>query len=269
MQNHYISGNLRKPKKKRAYWAIRPTGTAVIFVHGLMGEAVGTWSNFEGLLLRSSKCQGCDLIFYKYNSIEAQTHSSSALLYEYLDELLTTPAVIVNKDAILGERRATDFKYKKVILVAHSLGSIICRQALLEANTAKDDWRGCIELVLFAPAHLGATDIEDLVTEIASIFSAKWVVSGAKVRWPVLKDLRKGSDLLNKLASGTREAIEGGKADFLRAKKVVFGEFDRVVVIDNFCGDARLKVFAGKGHRSVCKPNDTFLDPVKAVLEFL
>jgi pimeloyl-ACP methyl ester carboxylesterase len=269
MQNHYISGDLGKPKKKRAYWAVRPTGTAVIFVHGLMGEAVGTWSNFEGLLLKSGKCQGCDLIFYKYNSTDAQVHSNSALLYEYLDELLTTPAAIVNKDAILGERRAPDFKYKKVILVAHSLGSIICRQALLEANTAKDDWREYIELVLFAPAHLGAMNIEDFVTEIASIFRAKWVVAGAKVRWPVLKDLRKGSDLLTELASGTQKAVVGGKADFLRAKKVVFGEFDRVVFVDNFCGDARLKVFAGKDHRSVCKPNDTFLDPVKAVLEFL
>jgi hypothetical protein len=64
-QSHEISGDLKNAKTKRAYWAVKPTGTVVIFVHGLMGEAVGTWSNFEGLLLKSDKCQGCDLVSLK------------------------------------------------------------------------------------------------------------------------------------------------------------------------------------------------------------
>ena len=41
-QNHEISGDLRNAKAKRAYWAMNPTGTVIIFAHGLMGEAVGT-----------------------------------------------------------------------------------------------------------------------------------------------------------------------------------------------------------------------------------
>ena len=269
MQNHYISGDISKLKERRAYWAIKPNGTVVIFVHGLMGEAVGAWSDFERMLLSTPKGAGCDLIFYKYNSTDAQTGASSRMLYNYLKALLTKPAAIVNKDLMLTDRRAANFEYKKVILVAHSLGSIICRQALLQASKSKDNWADLVQLILFAPAHLGATDIGGFASAVAAVFKANFVVSAAELKWPVLKELQQGSDTLKKLSHRTKKALVGGKAQFLRAKKVVFGELDGVVIIDDFCDDAPYDIFDGKGHRDVCKPKDSFRSPLEAVLEFL
>jgi Putative serine esterase (DUF676) len=269
MQNHYISGDINKSKMRRAYWAFRPNGVVIIFVHGLLGEAVGTWSNFESLLLKSNKCQGCDIIFYKYNSTDDQTHASSKLFYGYLSELLTNPAKLINRDSMLLKRRGAHFQYTKVILIAHSLGSIICRQALLEAYSTEDNWRDLIDLVLFAPAHLGSRNISGFVEEFAAALGVNWIVTGAKLFWPTLGELERNSDTLQKLERETRKALRSRNAACLKAKRVVFGQSDKVVIIGDFCSDEKYKIFAGKGHKDVCKPKDGFLEPLDVVLERL
>jgi pimeloyl-ACP methyl ester carboxylesterase len=170
----------------------------------------------------------------------------------------------MSKDARSGE-----FQYKKVVLVAHSMGAIICRQALLRANASRDTWGDLVQLVLFAPAHLGATDIAGFASAVAEVAKAKFIVSVAELKWPVLKELQQESDTLKKLSNRTKKAIVGGKAQYLRAKKVVFGELDKVVIVDEFCSDEPYDVFEGKGHRDVCKPKASFRDPLDAVLEFL
>ncbi len=87
---------------------MEPNGTAVIFVHGLMGEAVGTWSDFERLLLKSEKCAGRDLLFYPYNSADARTGANATLFYSYLGRLLKTPSAVVTEDSALARRRETN-----------------------------------------------------------------------------------------------------------------------------------------------------------------
>ena len=82
------------------------------------------------------------------------------------------------------------------------------------------------------------------------------VVPASKLRWPVLKELEEGSVVLKDLASGTESAVREGKAKFLKAVKVIFGELDKVVIVRDFCNDEPMDVIEGKGHKDVCKPNN-------------
>jgi pimeloyl-ACP methyl ester carboxylesterase len=271
MQSHYISGDVRTAKGMRAYWAVEPQGTAILFVHGWKGQAVGTWSDFERLLSASPKCSSCDLIFYAYDSLRQQTLISATDLYRYLNLMFNWPLQLINKDLEPEAERGTDFYYKRIILVAHSLGAIICRQALLRAYTAHDRWPDKTELVLFAPAHLGAPNIISFITEVAGFFKVPLAIGAAKFWWPTINELREDSNTITDLAKKTAAALATGGANYLRARKVFFGKRERIVTVGNFCEDAPADSdsFPNKGHVGVCKPKDGFRAPLDEVLRIL
>jgi hypothetical protein len=269
MQNHYIARNVRTTKKTRAYWAIKPGGTAILFVHGWKGKAVGTWSDFERLLSASPQCSGCDLIFYSYDSLRQQTLISATQLYRYLNLLFPRPLQLINKDLEPEVRRGNDFRYERIMLVAHSMGAIICRQALLRAYQADDWWPHQTELVLFAPAHLGAPNIVSFMTEVAGFLKVPFAIGAAKFWWPTINELKENSNTINDLAKRTAAALATGSADYLRARKVFFGERERIVTVGNFCEDAPIASFPNKGHVGVCKPKDSFRTPLDEVLRIL
>jgi pimeloyl-ACP methyl ester carboxylesterase len=269
MQNHYISGDIRTAKKMRTYWAVKPEGTAIIFVHGWKGEAVGTWSDFERLLSSSSACRGVDLIFYTYDSLREPTLASSADLYKYLKLLFKSPLQKINKDLIHSTHRQPQFHYDRILLIGHSLGAVICRQALLRAYQSGDKWPKKTELVLFAPAHLGAPNIISFATEIAGFLKIPILIAAAEFWLPTINELKENSSTLKELASGTALALASGKANYLRAKKVLFGKHERIVTVGNFCEDAPADFFANKGHTDVCKPKDAFPEPLTEILGLL
>jgi hypothetical protein len=271
MQNHFIAGDVRGPKATRAYWAIKPQGTAIIFVHGWKGQAVGTWSVFERMLSADTKCRGCDLVFYSYDSLKQPTLISAGDLYKYLKRLFIEPSSVVNKDVRWGFERGSSFQFSRVLLVAHSLGAVICRQALLRAYKTGDKWPEKTELVLFAPAHLGSTNIHSFVTEVAGLLKIPLAVAAAEFWWPTINELKEKSITLTALENQTAKALASGKADYLRAKKVFFGKKERIVTVGDFCEDEPFDsdLFPGKGHVAVCKPRDGFRTPFEEILKLL
>lgn len=273
-QLHYFPQPLRVAgdDQTRAYWAIDPVGSLVLFVHGFRGSAVKTWSDFPGLLPGHRSGAGADMIYYGYDGARTRADDSASHLYRFLDSLGTVPADVINQSLPNGAPpRPADFRYDEITVVAHSLGSVVSRRALLNAHRDERPWREKVKLVLFAPAHKGS-DVMKIYLESLTIFvpKASAIESMLKVAYPVLRDLSVGCPTLNQLLAEVEEATERGKKNkYLLARKVIRGDRDRVAEPLPFSGDATTVVIAGRGHSDICKPSPGFMDPVEQVAEVL
>jgi pimeloyl-ACP methyl ester carboxylesterase len=268
---HYLSKELHYGKGTRAYWSKQPAGKAIVFIHGFLGNALTTWTNFQTQLLSDPKCAGCDLIYYGYDGFKVQVGNSAAAFRVFMEELLTRPAELANSTLLPLVHRPPDFAYTRVVVVGHSLGAIVSRRALLDAHQQQRGWLPRVRLAFFAPAHLGANVVE-LGTE--ALTNVHWLgaVIGFAGRWQgtVLNDLKVDSTTLSKLADDMRQANASGNAPYLAAAKVWFGEFENVVTVGAFPGDPVLDPpIPGRRHVNVCKPDGGYTLPVREVVKLL
>src|SRR5260370_16772791 len=150
-----LQGN--RKNKSTGLWAATPrqTGKAILFIHGFNGEAVSTWTEFERFLLREPKCQDRDIVFFGYDGLKTYAEVSAQEFGKFLDRLCADPHSIFRASFPNSVRRDKGFAYGDVLVVAHSLGAVISRRALLNAFDTKKNWLSKIRLVLFAPAHNG------------------------------------------------------------------------------------------------------------------
>jgi hypothetical protein len=161
-----------------------------------------------------------------------------------------------------------NFSYLNVTLVAHSLGAVVSRQAVLNAHLRKKSWTSRVGLVLFGPAHQGANIIalfSDAITGMRLRFFTM-VKFFLKYRFRVLQDLEPGCNTLKKLLEDTDLAISGAGAQCLVARVVVHSDADDVVEPIRFAQDPPHELIHRKTHRQVCKPRLYFMEPVKWVL---
>ena len=125
-------------------------------------------------------------------------HGSAARLYGLLSFLFGYPGAVINAALPSAIQRSVDFTYDQVVVIAHSLGAVIARQALLNAWKQHEPWCGEIRLVLFAPAHKGAR-VQELVE---SVRVGKWLslfTAAARYKSPLIDQLRPGSPCLAEL----------------------------------------------------------------------
>jgi pimeloyl-ACP methyl ester carboxylesterase len=270
-QTHYSSRPLPWGDESSVRWAIQPVGRAVVFVHGFGGQAEATWDEFSTLLPLQPQCAGRDLLFYGYDSLTKQAPVSAAQFLEFLQALATDPYQQIIQPTLKDARRANpSFQYQGITLVAHSLGAIIVREALIQAamDTPPAAWVARTALVLFAPAHTGAA-ILPLAEEAINAFPARFgslAKSGAKAFAQVLSDLEPGSDALKKLEKDTDLLLQKDGFGALKAKVVVMGDKDRIVKAVRFCADPGPKIVAGMGHIGVCKPGSGYSVPIGHLL---
>src|SRR5260370_15133055 len=111
--------------------------TAVVFVHGFLGDATSTWEHFPYLI---DACAGeypwwnnTDAFFYKYRGshrIPIAVHSEEFL--PFLAEIFPFPneRLFIPLFAPLERLRPAGFRYRKLILVGHSEGAVVIRRAL-------------------------------------------------------------------------------------------------------------------------------------------
>lgn len=275
-QTHFIPKPLDRGRKSEAIWAIRPAGAAIVFVHGFGGEAVGTWNEFQKLLPRQDACAGHDLVFFGYDGLYTQANASADVLRRFLGELFDRPARLINPALDPSVRRPDDFAYRSVLLVAHSLGAVICRRALLNAGRQGEPWVSRTSMVLFAPAHMGATNVIELGAQVVGVIPGigRLLAQWGKFKYKPLQDLEQGSQTLRQLEADTRTALAAGAAHLV-AREVLFGRDEEIVDSNRFCDDpdgTYLPEQAGrdeKDHTEVCKPGRRYLDPVTHVVRAL
>src|SRR5262249_28054230 len=140
-QAHFLPKNVEEfGRKTRAYLAINSNGKLLFFVHGLGGSSTSTWDQFSSLLPKEPACVGCDLIFYGYDGLYVRSDNSAVDLGDFLDRLLTDPCAILNPLLDPLQQRPASFSYNSVVIVAHSLGAVVSRRAVLNALRSGKQW---------------------------------------------------------------------------------------------------------------------------------
>ena len=264
MQTHHFP--LPLPREygiaTQAYWSLDAATHLVLFVHGFGGDPIGTWPEFATLLTKRADLPPFDYIFYGYDGKTTQANSSALGLFTFVDALLGRPASVIAQSLPFIER--SPFSYERVVIVAHSLGALVTRRALLhaaavDASGSAVPWLKNVRMVLFAPAHHGAY-VANLVS--AFVVDQPWFLGKLlgyylKYRSPLLEDLQPNSPVITALKDETRAVMDRlpQPPAYIRADGVLWAEKERVVINMPFFADAPPQL-AAADHFSVCKPGD-------------
>lgn len=239
---------LKYGSKTFAYASISKPEKLVVFVHGFKGSPGATWGEFPLLMRTSPELDNADIIFYGYDSTKEQANNNAVRFYNLMR--------VINEsglDSITSySRNYGEINYERIVLVAHSLGSIVVRRTLLFAKGAGDDWVNVCKMVLFAPAHRGAR-----VQNIALSVLPKWgkLIAGlGLLKFPVVEDLMPQSQTITNLINDSNIYIANNDGEFTVAHTVVWAANDIIVHNESFCGDPVAELKDDKNHISVCKP---------------
>jgi pimeloyl-ACP methyl ester carboxylesterase len=240
---------------------------AIVFVHGLAGSALQTWTRFPDLLAAQPQTADCDFIFYDYDSLGDQLGNMATHFMRFLRDLCKTPHKMVN-DALPFYRPKT-FRYEEVLIVAHSLGAVVTRRALLDAQGNNENWVAATRFMLFAPADCGANAVPLLSESLQGVPFGSLGSIGIQLAIPVLKALDPESDDLKKLLEHTIELTRDGKAKHLFAEKTLWASDESITKKAKFIVHEWADEIPGTTHTSVCKPSPGNATAVDYVLETL
>lgn len=262
--NHTTSVEIKLGINSEGYFSFNEPDTLLIFIHGFGGKALATWNNFPLLAISDDTFIKCDLIYYGYDTFKGQAGDHAAELYDFIG-LAMHP--LTNSILPLGQK-LKERKYSRIILVAHSLGALLARQAQLLAYHAKKDWVQRSQLALYAPAHNGAAVISLAQEALSGIYGLMALF--ARWRFPILTDLSTNDNgIIDHVRSKTEALQRAGRGDFSKARLVVYAKGDRVVKNFQYGQDTPPSVIAGTTHTAVCKPKQQFLKPIELLKQII
>jgi len=255
----------------RVRWSNAPTRRAIIFVHGYNGDTLKTWKQFDDFLPSDPNAAGYDLIFYGYDGLYGTIWPLSQALCDFLTQFNQHPGGLQTKQPAPAAKLRSQ-PYDRVIVVAHSLGAILARWALIMANNQGCTWMPKTELVLFAPAHNGARPGQLVRFAFGGLSFLRFFAAYALFKSPLIDELDSGSRIFKRFRSDVKTALKGGKCPFLRARMVIQASKERVVHNGPFENDPPLwspTDFVNADHSSVCKPTSYFPAPFDALRNLL
>lgn len=255
--------------------------TAVVFVHGFLGDAQGTWLNFqEDILapsLRGEPWRNSDVFFFTYPSFRQDITESAEELLGFLAYIFPNPpkeifAIEKYRQYLppeLIQLSSAIPTYKRLVLVGHSEGGVVIRRAVDLAWGWKRDELMESKLALFAPAHKGVK-LSGWIGACLAIGRVDAVVMPILRFSPAFSEM-KDKDLLNEIKEHTEtylsEAAAKGRPTSAFKAHVVFGEHEDVVVKGYYATDCYHPAEKGRDHRTVCKPERGYRAPIEFVLD--
>lgn len=257
-----------------AYWSTGDPKLLLIFVHGFNGDPTDTWPHFASLLPRNPEVPAFDYMFYGYDSVQQQANSSATEFAKFLEVFIPNPADLVNSTLPSAAAQRKKFQYERVLIIAHSLGAFVTRNALLREYRKRPPpaWLDSIRLLFFAPAHHGAyaTAIAVVVLTNMPWFLGKLLGSAILYRIPVLQDMEENSAVIRELHKRTSEVIEEYKKrgasvpPFIQAHYVMWAQHEHVVINAPFFEDPPQDQLDAS-HVDVCKPDTVDHPALRAV----
>jgi hypothetical protein len=206
----------------------------IIFVHGLQGHPRKTWEgntevpaekrSFFGLGKRKrSECgELSDATFWPADILPDDYKNVRILTYGYdshVSHYFKGPANKLNLsqlgegllNRVIGERRRSKATGRVIVFVAHSLGGLLVKEALVESKKQGPDshkidvYKSTQGIIFFGTPHKGSNDAKwGLI--LKSIASAVFDTNDKIVR-----ALDPDSELLDKLARDFHDIIDEGK----------------------------------------------------------
>ena len=249
-------------KNSSAFLTLDNPTNLVIFVHGFNGNATGTWDEFPSIIRNNNDFVNSDVIFYGYESLKGQANNNAVKFYNFLKSVTENSP---NKLGFTRENIDKEFTYERIIIVAHSLGAIIIRRALLYAKSENKNWLDKCRMVLFAPAHRGAR-VQKIVASFPVIGQ---IIAGLGLFVkPILDDLRPDSQTILNLIADSQNHLNQNQGGFTIAHSVVWANNEIIVHNDTFCDDPVASIIDHKSHTYGCKPKSgKYLEPNKIVLK--
>lgn len=247
MSYHDLPISLSFGEDTKAYCSISLPDDLVLFVHGFNGKSLKTWGDFPDFLFSSQKFRHADLVFYGYDSLKGQTANIGLDFYDTITAL-SLPGVL--PDFSIRQLPA-QHAYKRIILVAHSLGAVITRYMLLDAHRRQAPWLEQVQLFFYAPAHHGSRipeNFKDCLEGMGKILEGLIVT-----KYPIIKDLTEDSLVLRNIRDQTTALLQAGQAPFVQAR-VMWARKEVVVINYPYCEDYPENQINDTTHTSVCKP---------------
>jgi hypothetical protein len=268
--------------------------TAVFFVHGFIGNAVGTWVDFQGLIDRDPEHSAwwatSDLYFYGYKSKSAHVPVEAARFRGFLKDFYPSPTEQARAELCVPSLTLTGLRadepltplplaasYSRLVLIGHSLGGVIIRQAVVDEAMTADNARPSsmtgksplsAAVRLFAPAMYGFDPTHfggycyNLISELPLLQKFLKPVLRAN---PPHQDLSPESHLLKELRRRTELlASKHPSMNALRAH-LMFGTEEHIVRMDRYDCDPVFRVVEGQDHSSVCKPTPHYRLPLEFI----
>ena len=121
-------------------WPDYPSKAAIIFIHGLGGSPKVTWDSFPQLVMGTSLGQNFDIFCYGYSSNKFWPASPDA------DSL-------INEFSSFCQSELN--QYNSVILISHSLGSVIVNGMLLKNEELEINSKKYLSHLMITPAFFG------------------------------------------------------------------------------------------------------------------
>jgi predicted alpha/beta hydrolase family esterase len=196
----------------------------VLFVHGVGGNKKSTWGDFSTLIENDTTLKGrVDWAFFGY--------PTAIWRIPYFD-----PIAVRIEDVALAIQSEVASRYKDysdIVLIYHSMGCTVARTYLIETLKAKKPLkiRG---VLFFAEPEFGSE-------------LARWADYFSIQHWQ-MRQLRKGSDLLERIKTDWKTFVSGGSFKICEVK----GGQDGVLPRTEHPPD--LFFLADKDHRTIVKP---------------
>ncbi|MDB5087245.1 MAG: hypothetical protein JWR09_1239 [Mucilaginibacter sp.] len=257
---HTTSIEIKYGTNTQGFFSFEKPKNLIVFVHGFGGDSTRTWNNFLSFILFDSYFKNSDIIFYGYDTFKGQASDHSSQLYDFLN-LMNNP---LKNNILPAQQQLPERNYQFVLLVAHSLGAVLVRQAQLLAYIENKKWVDKSRLALFAPAHNGA-EIIPLATQALPGLSALLGIF-AKFRYPILNDLNPSDNgILKAIKEQTNDLQRQGKAEFSKARLVIHARGDKIIKSYQYLLDKPAKIVENSNHVAVCKPKNGYSDPFECI----
>ena len=248
--------------------------TCIVFVHGFFGNVTKTWEYFADLcdspdVPDAAFFEHSDLYFFDYPAQKAFVKHSASELAEFLNRLFPRPAMDLFH---LGEEqrvavRAPWIPYSQLILVGHSLGAVVIRECIenqfrLPHNRGVPTWIGMCEIRLFGAAHIGfkVSGRKELLYSLSPE-----ILLSFPLLWRAFSDLQPSSSVLVSLRSRTESLAKLNPEQKCFRALLLYGTEEDIVIPGEFDCDYVLEWQKGMNNTQVCKPDESFRDPIKVV----
>lgn len=251
--------------------------TAVVFVHGFLGDTEGTWLNFQGMIdsqhARYPRWAKCDVFFFSYPSFFQEITDSGEQFLEFTsaiypkppDWLFSIPKSLPGIPAGVVVLDLPQHTYESLILVGHSEGCIVIRRAVTIAYK-RETQHPILKsgmLALFAPAHLGFQPT-GWIRACLAVGRVEAIIVPLLNFSPAFAEMKE-KELLEQIREDTTIFWEKTHLDVMRAR-VLFGK-ERIVVKGEFTNDILEASEPGKNHVSICKPKADYARPIDFVIK--